>query len=99
MDKEEWARRSHETARYDQLKVAHFVAAIRPDLFQPLDDFKAAMDGMVRTIRESPAREGVERVVYPGLLEHETMLQRRQHGIPLAQVSPARSQAAGSPIG
>ena len=55
-DKEEWARRSHETTRYDQLKVAHFVAAIRPDLFQALDDFKAAMDGMVRTIRESPPR-------------------------------------------
>jgi LDH2 family malate/lactate/ureidoglycolate dehydrogenase len=75
-----------ESERYDQKKVAHFVGAIRPDLFQPFDEFTAAMDGMVRVVKNTPPRPGVERVVYPGQVEHETLLQRSEHGIPLAQV-------------
>ena len=41
---------------------------------------------MVKVVRETPPRPGVGRVVYPGLLEHETLLQRTADGIPLAQV-------------
>lgn len=72
--------------RYDQPYVAHFLAAIRVDLFQPLQQFKAAMDAMVRTVRDSPTATGHDRVIYPGLLEQECLLEREREGIPLPAV-------------
>ena len=57
-DHDEWEKHSAETERYDQIKVAHFVGAIRPDLFQPFEEFTKAMDGMVKVVRDTPPRPG-----------------------------------------
>ena len=74
-------------SKYDQRSDAHFFGAIRVDLFQPLDQFRAAIDAMNTTVATTPPRTGVERVLYPGLLEHEEMLKRQgAAGIPLPQV-------------
>ena len=73
-------------SKYDQRSDAHFFGAIRVDLFQPLDKFRAAIDAMNTTVASTPPRTGVERVLYPGLLEHEEMLRRQAAGIPLPQV-------------
>ena len=41
------------------------------------------MDRMLRMLRETKPAPGHERVLYPGLSEHEAMEERRAHGIPL----------------
>jgi LDH2 family malate/lactate/ureidoglycolate dehydrogenase len=41
------------------------------------------MDDMLKTLRTTEPIRGQERVLYPGLSEHEEMLERRANGIPL----------------
>jgi L-2-hydroxycarboxylate dehydrogenase (NAD+) len=41
------------------------------------------MDQMLETLRTAQPAEGHDRVLYPGLSEHEELQQRRAHGIPL----------------
>ncbi len=60
-----------------------FFAAIRIDSFRPIDEFKAMMDDMIRTLRDTPPAPGEERVLVAGLKEHETFQERSKHGIPL----------------
>ncbi|HLG69326.1 MAG TPA: Ldh family oxidoreductase [Chloroflexota bacterium] len=70
-------------ARKERDNYNHFVAAINVDAFQPVDEFKQAMDDFVRTLRETPPAPGCERVLYPGLPEWEAEQDRRANGIPL----------------
>lgn len=60
----------------------HF-AAYRIDAFTDLDQYYTTMDNMLKTLRTAPPAPGQERVLYPGLSEHEEVLERRAHGIPL----------------
>jgi LDH2 family malate/lactate/ureidoglycolate dehydrogenase len=68
----------------EKLKVSssHFFAAIRPDVFRPLDEFKAAMDDMLRALKESEKAEGHDRIYTAGEIEFETEQDRLQNGIP-----------------
>jgi L-2-hydroxycarboxylate dehydrogenase (NAD+) len=66
-----------------QKAVAHFLGAIRLDLFRDPVEFKRDMDSMLRTLQRSPPAEGHERVLVPGQLEFETAQVRRRTGIPL----------------
>lgn len=76
-------------AAYDGYKLhndGHFFAAIRVDLFRPVDDFKRGMDAMIRALHDSPKASGHERIYVAGEIEHETELKRLRDGVPLSQV-------------
>ncbi|MBT8361169.1 MAG: Ldh family oxidoreductase [Desulfobacterales bacterium] len=60
----------------------HF-AAYDISAFTDIEAFKDQMDQMLEHLRSAPPAEGHERVLYPGLLEHEEEGQRRINGIPL----------------
>ena len=60
-----------------------FFAAYNIEAFTDLEQFKTTMDQMLETIRTTDPAPGHERVLYPGLSEHEELLERRAHGIPL----------------
>ncbi|HYE92999.1 MAG TPA: Ldh family oxidoreductase [Terriglobales bacterium] len=60
----------------------HF-AAYNIEAFTDAERFRDSMDEMLRTLRTAPPAPDQERVLYPGLLEHEEQAHRRAHGIPL----------------
>lgn len=60
----------------------HF-AAYDIAAFTDVDQFKDSMDRMLEALRTAPPAPGQERVLYPGLSEHEEVEERRAHGIPL----------------
>jgi LDH2 family malate/lactate/ureidoglycolate dehydrogenase len=64
-------------------QVGHFFGALRVDVLRPVEAFEAAMDDYLRALRSTPPAAGHDRVLYAGLLEHETELERRRDGIPL----------------
>jgi L-2-hydroxycarboxylate dehydrogenase (NAD+) len=51
--------------------------------FMPPVEFKRAVDGLIRDIRQSRPLPGVERIWLPGEQSHTKRLDRRAHGIPL----------------
>jgi L-2-hydroxycarboxylate dehydrogenase (NAD+) len=61
----------------------HFFAAFDIAAFTDVAAFKDTMDRMLETLEETPPAPGHERVLYPGLPEHEAESERREHGIPL----------------
>ena len=61
---------------------SHFFAALRVDVLQPVDEFKAAMDDMLRALKDSPTADGHDRVYTHGEIEFETEQERLKHGIP-----------------
>jgi LDH2 family malate/lactate/ureidoglycolate dehydrogenase len=67
-----------------QHNVGHCFAAIDIARFRPVEEFKAAMDDMLRAPRESPKAEGEERVYTAGEPEAECEKRRLIEGIPLA---------------
>jgi LDH2 family malate/lactate/ureidoglycolate dehydrogenase len=60
----------------------HF-AAYHIEAFTDLARFKDTMDQMLRTLRTAQPLPGQDRVLYPGLSEHEEVEARRASGIPL----------------
>ncbi len=64
--------------------VGHFFGAIDIARFRPLDEFKAAMDDMLRALKATPPAEGQTRVWVAGEPETECEKQRLLEGIPLA---------------
>ena len=60
----------------------HF-AAYDIKAFTDVEQFKDSMDAMLKTLRTATPAPGQERVLYPGLSEHEELAERRAHGIPL----------------
>ena len=61
----------------------HSFAAYDIASFTDVDAFKDTMDRMLRTLRETTLAPGHQRVLYPGLAEHEEEQRRRANGIPL----------------
>jgi L-2-hydroxycarboxylate dehydrogenase (NAD+) len=61
----------------------HHFAAYNIAAFGDVDTFKETMDRMLRLLRETPPAPGHDRVIYPGLTEHEAEIERRANGIPL----------------
>jgi L-2-hydroxycarboxylate dehydrogenase (NAD+) len=61
----------------------HYFAAYNIAAFTDVDEFKDTADQMLRVLQDTPPAEGHERVLYPGLLEYEHELERREAGIPL----------------
>jgi LDH2 family malate/lactate/ureidoglycolate dehydrogenase len=65
------------------VNAGHFFAALRIDAFRDPDEFRAAMDRTLRTIRDSPKAAGAERVYIAGEKEFDTQDERQRLGIPL----------------
>lgn len=61
----------------------HHFAAYDIAAFCDPGEFTETMDQFLRTLAATPPAPGHDRVVYPGLPEHETELERRANGIPL----------------
>ena len=60
------------------------ILAIDPAAFGDLDDFKAAVDVVVRDLRASERMPGVERIWMPGEQSHEKRIAWRRDGIPMS---------------
>lgn len=60
----------------------HF-AAYNISAFTEVEQFKTTMDQMLEKLRTTEPAQGHERVLYPGLTEHEEIEVRRARGIPL----------------
>lgn len=63
--------------------ASHHFAAYNIAAFDDINHFKDTMDRMLQTLTETPPAPGHERVLYPGLPEAESEIDRRDHGIPL----------------
>ena len=61
----------------------HHFAAYNIEAFTDIDTFKDNLDRTLKLIRETKPAKGHERVLYPGLIEHEEEQERRANGIPL----------------
>jgi LDH2 family malate/lactate/ureidoglycolate dehydrogenase len=60
-----------------------FFSAYNIAAFTDLDAFKKNMDLMLETLRTTKPAPGYDRVLYPGLSEHEETQERLANGIPL----------------
>jgi len=65
--------------------VGHFFMVFRPDLFQPIGDFKKRVDQMIREVRQVQTMEGVERIYLPGEMEEEKKIRSLAEGIQLSE--------------
>jgi LDH2 family malate/lactate/ureidoglycolate dehydrogenase len=74
-------RRDPDPARPD---IGHFVGAIDVARFRGLDAFRADMDDLLRTLKDSPKAEGQDRIYVAGEPEWDCEQRRRADGIPLA---------------
>ncbi len=87
---------------YRQHGDAHFFAAIRVDLFRPVEDFKRGMDAMIRALHAAPKVPGQDRIYVAGEIEHETEQERLAQGVPLTPTIiedlEALSQRFGIPV-
>ena len=61
----------------------HFVAAYSIEAFIDTQTFKKMMDEYLQALEDLPPVEGQERVLYAGLIEEETAIERNKKGIPL----------------
>jgi L-2-hydroxycarboxylate dehydrogenase (NAD+) len=80
--------------------VGHFFGAVDVGRFRPLEAFKADVDDLLRSLKDSPRAEGAERVWVAGEPEWECEQTRRRAGIPLAPglVAQLREVAAAAGI-
>jgi L-2-hydroxycarboxylate dehydrogenase (NAD+) len=79
--------------------IGHFFGAIDVARFRPLDRFKADMDALLRSLKESPRAEGQERIYVAGEPEWECEARRRKDGIPLAPGLVAQLRAVAAETG
>ncbi len=79
--------------------VGHVVAAIRPDLFLPLDTFRARMDEILRMLKSCPPAPGVDQVLVPGELEFEHQARAMEHGVTLPASVTAQLRTFGDTLG
>ena len=75
---------------------SHFFAALRIDLFRPIDEFKADMDDMLAALKGSEKAEGQDRIFTHGEIEFETEQDRLQNGIPFHPDFLEQLRALGS---
>ncbi|MFN7086434.1 MAG: Ldh family oxidoreductase [Burkholderiales bacterium] len=76
--------------------TGHTIVAIDVAAFQPVAEFKKAVDVLVRDIRNSRRLPGVERIHIPGEGSHAARADRLKHGVPLPEaLTKALDQLAG----
>jgi L-2-hydroxycarboxylate dehydrogenase (NAD+) len=76
--------------------TGHVIVAINIEAFQPLGEFKAAVDALARDIRSSQRLPGVERIHLPGEGSHAARVEREKNGVPMPEaLMKALNQLAG----
>ena len=79
--------------------VGHFFAAIRIDLFRPIDEFKQSMDDLIHQMKESPKAAGQERIFIHGEKEFELARRNATEGVPLLEPVVNSLKDAGRQVG
>lgn len=79
--------------------VGHLFICYRPDLFMPLDAFRARMDTLVETVKAQPRAAGFDEILIPGEREARTKERRARSGIPLAPEVLQALNDEGAPLG
>ena len=67
----------------NNMVFSHYFCAIKIEAFTDPNRFKQDMDDYMRALVDTPPAPGHERVIYAGLPEYETQLDRLANGIPL----------------
>jgi len=67
----------------DPSNQGHAFIAINPDMFMPVEMFKAKVDVMIREIKSAPKASGASRIYMPGEMEWERREKALQGGINL----------------
>jgi len=81
-----YADRVHPKGEQGKMKpgnVGHFFGALLIEAFRPLEEFKAAMDDLIRRLKGSAKAERESRIYIHGEKEWEMEEMRRKRGIPL----------------
>jgi len=65
-------------------RVCHFFMALRIDIFRPTEDFKRDMSLMLDALTSLTPIEGVDRIYYAGLKEHEAEALSEINGVSLS---------------
>ena len=63
--------------------TGHVIVAINVEAFQPVAEFKRAVDVLVRDLRQSRTLPGVDSIRIPGEGSHAVRVERRENGIPI----------------
>jgi LDH2 family malate/lactate/ureidoglycolate dehydrogenase len=76
--------------------VGHFLLAMKPDLFVPLETFHQQMDNLVRSVHDNPLAEGFTEIVVAGEVESRLEAKRQRSGIPynVKDVASLQKEAA-----
>lgn len=86
----------------DPDNIGHFLMALNPAAFRPLEDFEADVETVVETLRETPPTDPEKPVLIPGDPEWATRDERRAKGIPIPEALVATISAiaagAGAPM-
>ena len=62
-----------------------FLMAVNVGNLQPLDNFKAKIDEMIRNVKESETAEGFDEIVLPGERAHREYERRSREGVPVRE--------------
>jgi LDH2 family malate/lactate/ureidoglycolate dehydrogenase len=94
----------HVTGPYDFSKpadVGHFLIAIKPDLFVSAADFRERLEYLYQRVVGSEKMAGVDRVFFPGEIEHLNQQEREKNGIPFVEAEiealNEEARAVGAP--
>jgi LDH2 family malate/lactate/ureidoglycolate dehydrogenase len=79
--------------------VGHFFIAMKPDLFVPLDEYRASMDRLVTAVRGAPRAEGFAEILMPGEREARLERARRISGVQIGPVELRSLQSAAVSAG
>ncbi len=92
---------SHNTSLSAQVpsNTGHFFIAIRPDVFRPLGDFKAAMDTMISELQGSAKAEGESRIYVAGEKEFEREDDALRNGVPVYHKVVEEIEEIGAELG
>ncbi len=66
-------------------KIGHFMMAIDPSKFLPMEAFRKGVDGYIDTIKNSEKLDGVKEIFAPGEIEFLNAKDREEKGIPIQE--------------
>jgi LDH2 family malate/lactate/ureidoglycolate dehydrogenase len=78
---------------------ALYLSALQVEAFTDRDRFYDVIDAMLAHLRTAQPAPGHDRVLYPGMLEAESVAERRRHGIPLHREVVEWFQATTTELG
>lgn len=78
--------------------VGHCIIALDPGKLNPSVDLPARCEAMIEELAAARRAPGVERILYPGQLEHERERAARAEGIPLPQATLDALQGAAGRV-